>query len=462
MRQTSRNQQQTFSPKQIVRSGLCIGCGICVADGTGQMVFDRFGQYKPSGPPQWFRRPSHEFSARCPFSPSAANEDEIGAEMFAGADHRSNTLGNFVAAYVGYVTENGFREEASSGGMTSWILAQLLRVGAIDAAVHVKSGERSGSAPLFSYQVSRTEEEIRFGAKSRYYPVHLAEVLKIVRDIPGRYAVVGVPCFIKALQLLRRQDPVIRERIVFCVGLFCGHMKSARLVESFAWQMNIALEQVQEMEFRRKRVDRPATTYTVAFRLKDGRLLEKDWTEMADGDWTAGFFQNSACNFCDDVVAEVADVSLGDAWVEPYSSDGRGTNVVIVRSPTAHLLIKAGIAAKQLELTEVDAGFVEQTQAGGFRQRREGLAYRLRFACPRIEPRKRVEPNSASLTWRRKIVYRTRSAISKWSHRVSWLAGWTGCRMLYIRWARLVATFHARFAWSQGRLGKVLNKLGVE
>jgi coenzyme F420-reducing hydrogenase beta subunit len=191
-------------------------------------------------------------------------------------------------------------------------------------------------------------------------------------------------------------------------------------------------------------------------------LLEKNWTEMADGDWSAGFFQNSACDFCDDVVAEVADVSLGDAWVEPYSSDGRGTNVVIVRSPTIHRLIEAGISAGQLELSAVDADFVEKTQAGGFRQRREGLAYRLCVSRPRIELRKRVAPNSSNLTWRRKIVYRTRSAISKWSHRISWLAGGTGYRKLYIRWARLMANFYAGFAWSQGRLGKFLDRFGLE
>ena len=33
----------------------------------------------------------------------------------------------------------------------------------------------------------------------------------------------------------------------------------------------------------------------------------------------------------DDVVTETADISFGDAWVEPYSSGGRGTNVIIVR-----------------------------------------------------------------------------------------------------------------------------------
>jgi hypothetical protein len=146
--------------------------------------------------------------------------------------------------------------------------------------------------------------------------------------------------------------------------------------------------------------------------------------------------------------------------VEPYASDSRGTNVVVVRSPMIHQLIEMGRTAKQLELAPVDADFVEQTQAGGFRQRREGLAYRLCWSHPQLEPRKRVQPNSAKLAWRRKIVYRTRSFISKWSHLIAWLAARTGWRTLYIRWARWMATLYAGFAWSQGRVGKLLDKLG--
>ena len=31
----------------------------------------------------------------------------------------------------------------------------------------------------------------------------------------------------------------------FTVGLFCGHMKSARFVESFAWQLGVPMPQVR-------------------------------------------------------------------------------------------------------------------------------------------------------------------------------------------------------------------------
>lgn len=75
------------------------------------------------------------------------------------------------------------------------------------------------------------------GAKSRYYPIELSRVLQEIRSTPGRYAVVGAPCFIKAVHLARANDAVLGERIAYTLGLFCGHMKSARMVESFAWQM---------------------------------------------------------------------------------------------------------------------------------------------------------------------------------------------------------------------------------
>jgi coenzyme F420-reducing hydrogenase beta subunit len=121
--------------------------------------------------------------------------------------------------------------------------------------------------------------------------------------------------------------------------------------------------------------------------LRDGQVVQKDWWHLADGDWGAGFFMNNACNFCDDVVAETADISFGDAWVEPYSSDGRGTNVVVVRAPVVEKLITDAIQQGRLQLQAVDGAFVAQTQAAGFRQRREGtrlpayLEPKRRAAC---------------------------------------------------------------------------------
>jgi coenzyme F420-reducing hydrogenase beta subunit len=467
---THCNNQHALGPRDIVRSGLCIGCGSCVAQAgpaDAHMTMDRYGHYKPAGSPEWLRRRSATFARTCPFSPSAAHEDAIATDLFPGAAHHDSQIGRFQAAYVGYVAEDQFRAQGSSGGMVSWVLAELLRRGLVDQVAHVAPvADPQQDGRFFRYKLSRTEQEIRAGAKSRYYPVELSDVLAAIRAVPGRYAVVGVPCFIKAVQLLRRHDPVLRERIAFTLGLFCGHMKSARFVESFAWQMGVSVDEVQQVEFRRKDPNRPASTYTAQLTLHDGRVVKKDWWNLVDGDWGAGFFQNAACNFCDDVVAETADISFGDAWVEPYASDGRGTNVVIVRSPVLGNLVAAGIHAGRLHLEPVDSAFVEQTQAAGFRQRREGLAYRLcwrRSGVQRwkVQPRKRVAPDSRTLSSRRKLIYRMRALITAWSHRLFWLARVTRRPALYTRWAAMAVAIYHGLAYSRGRLGAFVDRIGL-
>lgn len=458
----SPSAPRRHSPRDIAGSGLCIGCGSCVAQARSpsvQMRFDRYGQLKPDGPKAWLSERSSTFSSTCPFSPAARNEDELAREHFPQAAHCDEHIGRFQAAYVGHVEDEDFRQAGSSGGMVTWTATELLRQGLVDAVAHVSaSADPEPGQSLFGYRISRSEGEVRAAAKSRYYPIELSAVLREIRDTPGRYAVVGVPCFIKAVRLLCGEDPVLRERVAFTLGLFCGHMKSARLVESFAWQMDARIGEVGQVEFRLKDPHRPANWYTAELRLRGGDVRRKDWWGLADGDWGSGYFQNSACNFCDDVVGETADISFGDAWVEPYSSDGRGTNVVVVRSPVLHGLVQAAIRDGRLNLQEVDAGFVVETQAAGFRQRREGLAYRLSWPRLGVRRRKRVAP-ATTIPWRRKLIYLARQQISAWSHRMFLVARLSGRPQVYVGWARRTLGLYHGLAYSRGRLGMLADRL---
>src|SRR4051812_48474230 len=186
-----------YSPKEIVRSGLCIGCGSCVAQApetTAHMQFDAFGQFKPTGTPAWYQKGSEAFTRTCPFSPKAKNEDQLADQLFQNPMQQDAALGHFQTAYVGYVAEENFRMQGSSGGMVSWVATELLRKGLIDGVAHVvATTDPQTEGRYFTYRISRTEAEISEGAKSRYYPVELAQVLQTIRAEPGRYAVVGIP-----------------------------------------------------------------------------------------------------------------------------------------------------------------------------------------------------------------------------------------------------------------------------
>ncbi len=90
---------------------------------------------------------------------------------------------------------------------------ELLRRGLVDGVAHVVSADPQRDGRFFRYRIARTEDDVRAGAKSRYYPVELSHALETICSEPGRYAVTGVPCFVKAVQLLRREDALVRERV---------------------------------------------------------------------------------------------------------------------------------------------------------------------------------------------------------------------------------------------------------
>lgn len=463
-RQAITAEGAKLAPAEVVRSGLCIGCGACAAAADRPdvaMRFDRYGQLKPRGTEEWLQSRTAKTSGICPFSPDGPNEDEVAALAFQRPAHRHPLVGRFEAAYVGHAEEDGFRARGSSGGLVSWVAAELLRRGMVDGVAHVVAGSADGDDRLFRYAMSRSVEDVCAGARSRYYPVDLSEVIKTIKDVPGRYAVVGIPCFIKAIRLSCMQDAVLGARVAYTLGLFCGHMKSARMADSFAWQMGTDVRDVASFDYRTKNPDRPANWYTAQVALKDGTRRSKDWWHLADGDWGAGFFQNSACNFCDDVTAETADIAFGDAWVEPYSSDGRGTNVVVVRSPELNDILREGIGARRLGMTEVDADFIAGTQAAGFRQRREGLAFRLAWPRFGLTPRKRVAARGRGLAARRMVIYAMRYQISAWSHRIFWLARLSHRPQLYVGWARLTLRIYHGLAYSRGTIGRIADRLGI-
>src|SRR3546814_1771446 len=74
---------------------------------------------------QWLRERSAQFSLICPFSPSAQNETELAVAQFPTAKHNDRLIGRYEAAYVGYAVEENFRSLGSSGGMVSWVAAEL-------------------------------------------------------------------------------------------------------------------------------------------------------------------------------------------------------------------------------------------------------------------------------------------------------------------------------------------------
>lgn len=406
----------------VVESGCCIGCGMCAAFDPGiRIQLDDFGRFVADR--QSVGAPVAPAAARvCPFADGVPNEDELARGTFGGSGTFEPHIGYHLANYAGWVNESDYRARGSSGGLATWLLVELLKQGLVDRVVHVAPvPSPQAGMPIFRFAISSVPDDVRAKSKSRYYPVEMSGVIREMLQHPGRYAVVGIPCFIKALRLASRESAVLKERLAFTVGIVCGHLKSTAFAETFAWQCGIAPDELRSIDFRTKLPDRPASSYAVTVAgERDGQAISvsKPTSELFGSNWGHGLFKYKACDFCDDVVGETADISIGDAWLPEYESDAAGTNVVVVRSPTINALLNEATNAGRLHLDPIPASKVVESQAGGFRHRRDGLAYRLfledQAGCWR--PHKRVAPLASHLTPELKIIYALRHQLGQASH----------------------------------------------
>ena len=263
-------------------------------------------------------------------------------------------------------------------------------------------------------------EEVRDGAKSRYHPIEMSAVMKQVKADRRRYLFVGLPCFVKALRLMQIEDGDLRERIPFTMGLVCGHLKTAGFADFYARSLGQSPEEVRDIDFRRKISANKVNDYGVSLTLTGGHVVEGENRHIWGTSWGYGLFKYSACDYCDDVLAETADVTIGDAWLPRYETEWCGTNIVVARTPRMLSLLRGGLRDGALSLDRIEPGDVVRSQASGLRHRRQGLSYRLwlKERAGRWHPRKRVKASDcAELGPAFRDVQRARIRLAVWSRR---------------------------------------------
>ena len=119
-----------------------------------------------------------------------------------------------------------------------------------------------------------------------------------------------------------------------------------------------------------------ASDYSFGVELQNKTVSKLKMKSLPDM-WGTGFFKANACDFCDDLCAENADLSIGDAWIKPYVDDNLGDNIVITRSRLAEKYIQLGIENNELNLDFIPSDLAVKSQSGNVTHRKKGLKLRL-------------------------------------------------------------------------------------
>lgn len=379
-----------------VAAGLCSGCGVCAAvcpRGALSTQWDEYGQ----------RRPVRSDGCNGCMACLQVCQGKAGETRAKITEERCGDVPGMrldpIAGYVlstwsGYSCLPGQRAGGASGGIATWILHEALVRGTIGAAIVVVPGHKEE----FEYDIVTTPSELARSQKSKYYPVELSHVLsRVIKGPDLRYGLVALPCMATKIARATMLRPELR-RIVLTIGLVCGQLPSRFYME---YLLSIAGVKgcPRSIDFRNKIGTQRAGNYCFTASDENGPGLPVPFVPRAERVWCHGHFVQSACNWCDDVFAEAADVVCMDAWLPEFESDARGHSLLVVRSRSVDGLLAEGIAAGACCARPLSIDRIIESQAGVVHKKRTLLSARLEMLVRRGMriPCSGVAPSSKNL-----------------------------------------------------------------
>lgn len=383
--------------EKVINQDYCIGCGACIGICPVKCLSvseSKSGQYYPKLSATCIE--CGKCIDVCPFT-DGPNENELADIRFKKINNikHNNTSGYYLNTYYGYSKINDQRWQGASGGLTSYLLQALLKNKLVDKIISVKPLDQKNKK--FEYQVLSTSEDIQQCSKSAYYPIELSSIIEYVLKNEFRYAIVGLPCFLKAIEKAKLVEKKIDQRILFSIGLVCGQLKTKKYANFIAENLlDTSISNEQQICFRDKNNTTTANNYNFSVKTKS-TYKAVAWKDGVNKYFVSKYFTPNACFYCDDTFAELADIAVMDAWLPKYTGNNQGANLMIVRNEKILQLLNKGEKDGEINLEKESINQVEKSQSAVTYNKKTLLAHRLFIERKKYLPAKRIKASKKNL-----------------------------------------------------------------
>lgn len=256
-------------------------------------------------------------------------------------------LGPVKHACLSWASDEKLRFKSSSGGTAKALLQFLLETREIDRAVILCVDKKEPLFPKFRSIVD--PQEVAEASNSFYLHVPFDTALRTLCEEPDfRTAIVALPCHIQALRKLQSLKTI--KGGVLVIGLFCSGINRIQALKQFLLYHKLG-QPINNIELRGRGWPGKITVNNkvVYDRKRASPLNSALYRHCFSND-----FFLKRCHACADETAELADISLGDAWIpRVVESDNLGTNVALLRSQRGLTIFNKAVDAGILNSSPV-------------------------------------------------------------------------------------------------------------
>lgn len=271
--------------------------------------------------------------------------------------HPSSTtdlIGGFRNIYVGYAIDKNLRWIGSSGGVASALTMYMLNEKLVNAVLAVSMSNLTAT-PIWIRDCS----DIFRAIGSKYIHVPLLKSLRDVSNSIKRFAVVGLPCHIHALNLLRKTHVEVDEKLYVSLGLFCSRVISHSGLVALLIRTGVKkLDEVLELNFRGR-----GWPGFLCIILKNGKKILMPYFSYWRPLYSTYFYTPLSCLSCNDATNEAADISLGDPWLPRFvRKENVGLSLIIVRTKKGEEIVLEAVNKGYIHIEELDVDSLVESQ----------------------------------------------------------------------------------------------------
>ena len=320
---------------QIVKSRLCLGCGICTYDKSIRSLeyCPKSGIYIPvleSG------KRTDLASAVCPAKGYDIYAD---GKAFYGEGDYSIELGFVDKLFAAHSSSQRVLKNASSGGVMTEVLIYMLEKNIVDK-VAVTKFVYTRSGPKTTTYLTDDIEELYESQGSKYCPVDISNCIQEIKNYNYRIAFVGTPCQIAGIRQIQKFDKGFRKKIIVTIANFCGGFKNYNEIKKISRRHGIDYTKISFLRYRGG--GQPGSMV-----ISDTKGNRFESSYRLYGGFT-GYSKMLRCHLCVDATGELADIACGDAWLDKYLQHSYPWSIILTRNKYCSSIIESMVGNKKI------------------------------------------------------------------------------------------------------------------